>query len=190
MSKDGIRKWTVLEREELLSCRVFSVHRRRSRSESTGRTDDFFVLESPDWVNVIALTRGGEVVLVEQYRHGTDVVTLELPGGMIDPGDGGPVPAGVRELREETGFTGVRPRLIGTVHPNPSIQTNLCHTLLLEEAERTSETSFDPNEELATRIIPLVDIPDLVRSGAIVHSLVVAAFHHLELRRPEPPGQG
>lgn len=174
-----ILPWNNLEREELLHCRVFTVDRVLNQSPTSGRKDDFFVLGSADWVNVIALTPDEKVVLVEQYRHGTDRVTLEIPGGLVDPVDAGPLEAGPRELLEETGYRGESAEQIGTVEPNPSIQSNRCSTLLIRNAVRVAEPSLDPNEEMRTTLRSLGEIGTLIRTGDIRHALVVAAFYHL-----------
>jgi ADP-ribose pyrophosphatase len=179
--------WTLEEDEAILRTRVFTVHRRRRRSAlRPERVADFYVMECADWVNVIALTDDARVVMVEQYRQGTDDITLEIPGGLVDPGEG-PLEAGLRELREETGFASDRPgALIGCVAPNPALQSNRCHTALVRGVARVGAQDLDNNEEIAVRCVPLGEIPGLIRAGVITHALVVAAFHHLSLIE-EPP---
>ena len=88
-------------------------------SPRTGKEHDFFVLDSVNWVNVIAVTPDQQLVMVEQYRHGSNTVELEIPGGMMDPGETDPVATAVRELREETGYEGENARLLGK-HPSES----------------------------------------------------------------------
>ncbi len=174
-----VEKWRTLEKEEQFHCRVFQIDRVRNQSPGGERLDDFFIIRSPDWVNVIALTSRQEVVMIEQYRHGIDKITLEIPGGMIDAIDKDPIEAGVRELREETGYVGKNPRLIGTVEPNPALQSNVCHSIVVEDAEKLAELELDPNEEIVTRLIPLKDIRGLIADGIIRHVMVIGAFYHL-----------
>lgn len=143
--------------------------------EPEGTERDFVVIESADWVNVVPLTESGEVVLVRQYRHGVRERTLEIPGGMVDPGES-PTQAAARELREETGYAPARVRELGMVTPNPAIQSNLCHTFLAEAVEPVGPPQPDPHERIEVCRVPLADIPVLIRSGSISHSLVVAAF--------------
>lgn len=176
-----IRPWEVLERSVEADFRIFTAEKQVAVSPRTGRQHQVVVLHSPDWVNVIALTERDEVVLVEQYRHGIAQVTLEIPGGMIDPGES-PAVAGVRELREETGYEGGEPILLGTVTPNPAFLSNVCHTILVRDARPVAEAQLDPGEDIAVRLVPRRDIPTLVRDGEITHALVVAAFHWLDLR--------
>lgn len=147
-------------------------------SPRTREAHERVVIEAPDWVNVIATTGDRRVVLVEQYRHGVGQVTLELPGGIIDVGED-PTLAGMRELREETGFGGRTGLLIGRVHPNPAYQTNTHYTVLVRDARSAGELQQDSGEDIAVRLLPLVDIPRLIQRGVITHALNVVAFFWL-----------
>jgi len=179
---DSVAPWIVESEREVLRTRVFTVHQRVCRSQvDPTLTGNFSVLDCPDWVNVIAVTEEGKIVLIEQFRHGTGELTLEIPGGMVDAGEGF-VSAGLRELVEETGFVGEGAELIGVVAPNPAIQNNRCGTLLVRGVRPSGKTHLDTHEEIAVRLVSLDEVQELIRSGAIVHSLVVAAFQHLALR--------
>ena len=178
-----IKPWPTLSSKVLGKFRVFTLRSDEKVSPRTGQKHEFYVLESVDWVNVIALTRDGSLVMVEQYRHGSDSIELEVPGGVMDAEDASPVLAGLRELREETGYEGENPRLIGSVFANPAILNNTCHTLLLENCERRHPTLLDQSEDILTRLVRLDEIPALMKEGRIRHSLVVAALHHFELWR-------
>jgi 8-oxo-dGTP pyrophosphatase MutT (NUDIX family) len=133
------------------------------------------VIEAPDWVNVLALTPEHELVLVRQFRFGIDNLSLEIPGGMIEPGED-PLAAGLRELREETGYAGARVRSLGSVHPNPAMQNNRCHFVCVEEARRTDGTDWDEDEEIEILTQPVEEVYALARSGGITHALVLDAL--------------
>jgi 8-oxo-dGTP pyrophosphatase MutT (NUDIX family) len=155
-------------------------------SHPHGGTKRFSLLECCDWVNVIALTDDARVVLVKQFRPGTGELYLEIPGGMVDPGEDAAT-AAARELEEETGFTARAWRKLGAVAPNPAIQNNHLHTYLATGAARTTEQRLEGSEILGVTVLPLVDVQAMILRGAIDHALVVAAFALLALLRA-PPG--
>jgi 8-oxo-dGTP pyrophosphatase MutT (NUDIX family) len=179
----GPQRWTRLAREHITSCRIFDVHRVRARSPRTGGEHDFFAIESADWVNVIAFTPADEVVLVRQYRHGADRVTLEIPGGMVDPGESSAA-AAARELLEETGYRADAIEPLGNVNPNPAIFGNRLHVYVARGARRVADVANDHTEETHVELVPARDLRQLVREGAIDHALVVAAVGLL-LLQPE-----
>lgn len=172
-----VKPWPRLDSESRGDFKVFSLREDRARSPRTGREHSYYVIECPAWVNVIPMTCDNEIVLVRQYRHGTAEVTLEIPGGMVDPTDPDPAAAAARELREETGYASDPLVHLGTVAPNPALQDNRCHTYLAAGARRVGPTQFDDGEDLAVELVSPQDIPRLIRSGIIEHALVVAAFY-------------
>jgi len=178
---DSRLAWKRVRSEEVADCRVFKVRRDYSADPRDGRTHDFYVIEAPDWVNVIPLTREGEVVLIELYRHGSEEVSLEIPGGMVDPGEL-PLEAAARELQEETGYEAREVLPLGSTRPNPAIQDNWIHTFLALDVEYRHEPLNDGTEQTRVRLVPLEQIPKLIAEGAITHSLVVTGFQWLALR--------
>jgi ADP-ribose pyrophosphatase len=176
-----IKPWQRISSWPSGDFRIFQIRTDRLVSPRTGKEHDFFVIDSANWVNVVALTPDDHIVMIEQYRHGSGKVELEIPGGMIDPGDASPQAAGIRELREETGYEGTRERLICQIAPNPAIMSNACYTVLVEGCSCRHPVEFDHSEDLVTRLVPVSEIPKLVASGKIQHSLVVVALYHYDL---------
>ena len=172
--------WEKLGDRLLLTTRVFDVRAERMRHPGRGTEREFVVIDPPDWCNVAALTPDGRLVLVSQFRFGSDTLSLEVPGGVIERGED-PVVAAVRELREETGYTGGPARLLGSVHPNPAIQSNRCHLVLVEDAVRTAELEWDADEEIAVTTAPVAEVLAWARAGRITHALTLNALLLLEL---------
>jgi 8-oxo-dGTP pyrophosphatase MutT (NUDIX family) len=179
--RDAPKPWKCLEREAVYDARIFTLTRRRSQSPRTAGVHEFHVIESCDWVNIVPVTPANEVVLVAQYRHGIEGLTLEVPGGMVDPTDPSPLEAARREMQEETGYDTDDIVPLGVVHPNPAIQNNRCHTFLARGAVPAVPRRLDGTEETEVTLVPLRQIPELVRNGTISHALVIAAFHWLWL---------
>jgi 8-oxo-dGTP pyrophosphatase MutT (NUDIX family) len=155
--------------------RVFEVRRielEDARGQSRGHA---FTLCGNDWCNVIALTPSDEVVLVWQYRFGSDALSLEIPGGVIDAGEA-PEHAALRELREETGYEADCAELLVVVEPNPALQSNRCYTFVARGARPTAATQLDPMEEIETALLPSDRVADLLDSGQITHALVQGAL--------------
>ena len=176
-----IKPWETISSRPMGDFRIFTIRSDRKISPRTQQPHDFFVIDSVNWVNVIAVTPDQQLVMIEQYRHGSNTVELEIPGGMMDAEDGSPEKTALRELREETGYEGQNPRRIGQVFPNPAIMSNVCFTVLIEDCHCVHPVEFDQGEDLITRLVPVAEIPKLVASGKIQHSLVVVALYHFEL---------
>jgi ADP-ribose pyrophosphatase len=183
MVKREVGVWPTLSSKTLGDFRIFSVRRETHRSPRTGLPHAFYVLDCANWVNVIALTSAREVVMVRQFRAGTDSVTLEIPGGGVETKDRSALTAARRELREETGHAAPTWKRLGVVNPNPAFQSNRCTTFLAEGCRSVGELIPDAGEDLAVELVPLRSIPGLIRRGKITHSLVIAAFHFLSLAR-------
>ncbi len=122
--------------------------------------------------------------MIRQYRHGSREVTLEIPGGLVDPGET-PKKAAARELLEETGYYAEQWSKIGVVNPNPALFNNRCHTFLAQDIRKIADPMPDQTEDIEVVLIPLVDIPKLILEGNIDHAMVITAFTHYFLRNPE-----
>jgi len=179
-----VKPWECIRSNNGPSFRVFSVRTDTAISPRTGREHDFYIIESRDWVNIIPLTSDHQVVMIKQYRHGSGEVTLEIPGGLVDPGDT-PEMAASRELLEETGYQGEELIKLGVVNPNPALFNNRCYTFLVQNVKKVSVPTPDQTEDIEVLLIPIRDIPELIRKGEIDHAIVVNAFCLYFLRNPE-----
>lgn len=171
--------WPVNHSELVADCRIFRVRKDTVVNPRNGSQHDMFVLQQPDWVNIIPLTPDDQVILVEQWRHGTRSVHLETPGGLMDPHEL-PTECGRRELREETGYEAERVIQLGTVHPNPAIQGNRQHYILATGCRQVSDLKLDHAEDIMVRLAPLADIPRMIQAGEITHGIVIGGFYWLD----------
>lgn len=186
-----IKPWPLIASRKVGDFRIFQLRVDEKTSPRTRLPHDFYILECVNWVNVLAVTPESQLVMVEQFRHGTNTVELEIPGGIMDATDASPVATAIRELREETGYEGEQARLLGQVASNPAIMNNTCFTILIENCHPRHELQWDGGEDMLTRLVPLGDISGLVAQGRIRHSLVVVALHYFDLWQrglmPPPP---
>jgi ADP-ribose pyrophosphatase len=167
--------WERISSEPQHEYASFSTRLDRVRSPEDGDTHEYDIIESADAVTVVALTRGGELVMVDQFRHGVRRAELEFAGGVIDPGES-PVECGVRELQEETGFVGDAPELLGTLSLNASWQTTLVHVVRVRAAERRSEKELDDGEDTRVRVVPVEEAMRRVAEGSFCSSVAIAAL--------------
>jgi len=180
-----VKPWRRIDSRRAHDCRVFRLDEVRFEPPDERPADWFYVLDAPHWINVIPLTDDDRVLLIRQYRFGTEEVTLEIPGGMCD-GNEPPVEAARRELREETGHDASELTELGWVHPNPAIQNNRCYTYLARGLSEVGAPEPDAHESFELVTVPLARIPELITGREITHALVIAAFHLLDQRSRQP----
>ncbi|MEP1305151.1 MAG: NUDIX hydrolase [Balneola sp.] len=176
-----IEPWLTTNEQVEYTTNIFKVLSRDMKISSENHKATFSIVEAPDWINVIALTDENEIVLVEQYRYGIEEPTLELPGGMVDPGEH-PKETSIRELKEETGYAGNEVVNLGKVSSNPAILTNYTHTYLVKGCKQVADQKLDGNERINVHLMPLQKFLDMVADGEVHHSLVVAAVAKYLLR--------
>jgi 8-oxo-dGTP pyrophosphatase MutT (NUDIX family) len=175
-----VRPWRRRSVRRVYDHPLFSLEEQELEAEG-GDTRKVIVLEPTDWINVIPLAEDGRVLMVRQWRFGTAAESLEIPGGMVDPGED-LRQAAERELLEETGHRARQWTKLGEVDPNPAIQTNRCGLWLATGLEWVQEPQGDGDEEISVEWVALEKVRELILSGGIRHSLVVAAFYYFDHR--------
>jgi ADP-ribose pyrophosphatase len=173
----GGEKWKRMRRRDLLECHIFRVVERENEAPD-GRIGRFTVLEAPDWTTVVPLVEGPEgrsFLMVRQYRHGSDEVSIEFPGGVIERGED-PAAAASRELEEETGFRARRMRPAGSVYPNPAFMGNRFHVFVAEGCEPSGATCLDEHEIVDAFLAPVEEVRAAMGTGQYSHALMVAAL--------------
>lgn len=187
-----LKRWKRSATERVAQFRVFGVDRHAMHDGEGAARGEFFTFACRDWCNVVALTDDDEIVLVWQYRPGTDAMSLEIPGGVIDEGES-PVESARRELLEETGFAVDALEPLLTIEPNPALQGNRCFTFLASGARRVAEPNFDAQEELEVVLVQRSEVAALLDGGYVTHALVHSALEVFLrrglslLRRPRDP---
>ena len=177
MKKPNFNKWKTLTSEDLFSS-GFVKMRRESCELPDGRVmPRYFIMDFPDWVNIFPVTSEGKILLIRQYRHPSQKVHIELPGGSTEPKlSESPQQAAERELLEETGYRGNEVINLGYHYPNPALQSNRMHTFLILGCEKVAEPQWDEFEELENFIVTQEQLDQLILSGDLDHSVMMASL--------------
>lgn len=168
------RTWKRLGSGREHDYRILKIREDRVVNPRNGTEHPVALVECPDWVNVIPVTRDGRLVFVRQFRFGTWADSLEIPGGMLEAGES-PEEAAARELEEETGYRAGRLERLGFVHPNPAVQTNRCHLFRALDCEEVHAGRQDDGEDVSVELHEREDLPRLLGTQ-VTHALVLAAF--------------
>lgn len=179
-----LQAWRELKRETVADCRVFEVERSVAVSPVDGEPRTFHRIQSVDWAQIVPVTADGNVVLVRQYRHGDQRISIEIPGGMIDAGED-PATAALRECLEETGYRARAALPLGVVAPNPALFANRLHAFYAVDVEPEQAVQNTGSEVTEVVLVPVADLQDMLLAGEIDHALVAATlWRYLRLHAP------
>lgn len=166
-------KWAI-EKSEYLFQRPWLTVRRDTVRLPDGRVNpEFYILEYPSWVNVIAVTEDGDMVMIEQYRHGLRDVFFEIVAGVVDPGED-TLTAAKRELAEETGYGSGQWQLISVISGNPSVTNNLTYCYLATGVRRIGDQALDATEDIRVHLMKPEQVLGLLQRDEIKQSLMAA----------------
>lgn len=175
MSK--IKPWKTLESHELAKYGYFRLRKDKCELPDGRVMPGYFTIEFNDWVNVIPVTKDKKIVLIRQYRHSVNEITIEIPGGSINPKLNEPVIKGAqRELEEETGYTSSNIEFVGFQYPNPALLSNKMHTYIAWDAEKTKDQELDPFEDIEFFEVTLEELRNLIDTRQINHSIILGSF--------------
>ncbi len=164
----GLKPWTVTASEYLRKDEWIGLRADDCLTAEGVRIAPFYVVEYPDWVQIVAIDEAEHLLLVRQYRHGSQTFTIELPAGRIDPGETDPVAVARRELLEETGYEAAEARLVSAGLVNPAGMTNTANTILCQGLRLVAEQKVDPTEQIEVIRLPLAEALRRARAGEIL----------------------
>lgn len=174
MDNQDNRRWKVLKSQKIISRPPWLSVRHDSVQLPDGRVNpEFYVLEYPDWVNVIAITEDGKYVMERQYRHGLGETCVELCAGVIEDGET-PIEAAKRELEEETGYTGGEWTHLMNISGNASTTSNLTHCFIALNVKPNGHRHLDKTEDLDVELMSEEEVFELMKADKIKQSLMAA----------------
>lgn len=169
-------KWKTLSSEKIIQRPWLNVSRDRVELPNSHVNDEYYVLHYPDWVNIIAETPSGQLVLERQYRHAVGRVSAEIPAGVIEKGEE-PLHAAQRELKEETGYEGGQWQELMAISPNSSTNDNLCHCFYAKGVEKRQSQHLDYAEDLDYYLADRDEVRRMLLDGEFLQALMIAPLY-------------
>ncbi|MBT9484842.1 NUDIX hydrolase [Sediminibacterium sp.] len=173
--QNPIKPWTVQQSTVVYAKKWMKIKEEICQLPDGQIINPYFVIDVPDFCNVVMVTTQDEIVMVEQYRHAAGIISLELPGGMIEPGED-PMLAAKREMEEETGYQSNHFELLYTIHPNPPLENNQAHFYLATQLTLTGNTSFDQYEDIKLVLVNKHDFMNKLLQNSFTHGAQVGAM--------------
>jgi 8-oxo-dGTP pyrophosphatase MutT (NUDIX family) len=177
--KHALKPWNRIKSNQRIDLKLFKARWDLMENPRTKQKLQRLVLETQDWVNIIPITKDNQVVIVNQYRFGVSKIIPEIPGGLIDNGEDSKT-AAIRELEEETGYTGGDWISLGSVEPNPAFHTNHCHHWLALGVEKTKEPLLDPGEDINVSTVSFEKVRNMIANGEMKHVLALSALSRVK----------
>ncbi len=171
-----VKPWPLVSSETVADTGFFSVTRDRARSPRTGGEKDFFIIHMADWVQVVPLTTDGRLVMIRQYRHGSRKTGLEVPGGLMEPGDAGPRECAARELAEETGYGGGVYLSLGDFWPQPALLANRVSFVAARGVAPAAGRALDDGEDIEVVLVGKDEVDRKISSGEVHNAMTVTAL--------------
>lgn len=168
--------WNIRKSEYIYRCSWLTVRKDAVHTDKGVDIDDFYVLEYPTWVNVIAITTDGHYIIEKQYRHGIQQEVYEICAGTCEENEV-PIDAAKRELLEETGFGGGKWSLIGKFAPNPNSMNNWCYSFLAEGVTRLQEPHQEATENITVLQVEENELLEIMKDGKIVEGIMLTPLY-------------
>lgn len=170
------KPWTVTASEYLIQDKWLTVRADRCRTVRGVTVDPYYVLEYPDWVQVVAFDADNRILVTQQYRHAAGSLCLELPCGVVEAADETPLAAAQREMLEETGYASDHFERVGSFSPNPATHTNTLHCFVARHVYRSQEASQDDTEDVSSRFMSIESVMEAIEAGRFAQALHIAAL--------------
>lgn len=171
----SMNKWNIRANDKVFENRIFTINTKSCLHPEKGVEWDFSVIDTFNWINVIALTEDNRFVLVKQHRLGSDELSIETPGGVIEEGED-PMDCAIREFREETGYEGGSIHLLKDLWVNPAIMSNRISFYFIDGCRKSSEQELDEAEDIEVLTPGIDELLPMMKNGVINHSIVITGL--------------